>query len=248
METTKFKVNEVFTRRLLGSAPASKEVYQEFILIKRKELEERKRKKAEATGKPVVPTAGTEEEELDTLNEEAGITQFHNDLGQKTEDGEDGKGIFLYDYQVGGFWKESAEALAQQFSIVQVRSKLDLFMQIEPRRIYIHAPDGSIKTKADFTLDRPLRAKTMRGDRVALASSEVFHEGIWIEYTVDFMPIMTRAGKEGKKVDMDKFVEEVAWYAARHGHGQWRNGGNGKAKMTAKAVFEKKEDQTDQPA
>lgn len=241
METTKFKVREVFFRRLLGSAPASKEIYQQFILNKRQELEARKQKKAELTGKPVMPTPGNEAEELDTLNEDSGVTQFHNDLGQTDEDGNPGKGIFLYDYQVAGFWKESAEALAPKFAIAQVRSKLDLYMQIEPRRVYIHGTDGNVRTKADFTLERPLRAKTMRGDRVTLAASEVFKEGIWIEYSVDFMPLRTRAGKDGKLVDLDRFVEEVAWYAGRHGHGQWRNGGNGKAKMTTEAVIEKEE-------
>lgn len=235
---SKFKVHETFFRRLLGSAPANKEVYKEYIASKRADLEERKGKMEDRSGKPSQPTPGTVEEELETVNEDAGVTQFHNDLEQKTEDGVDGQGLFLFDYQVAGFWKEAGEVVAPELGIKQIRSKLDNYMMIEPRRIYIHGEDGKVRTACDLKLERPLRAQTMQGPRVSLACSEVVNPGAWIEYTVDFMPyIKSGYGKEAKNIDIDKFVELISWYAARKGHGQWRNGGNGKARMKAEAMF-----------
>jgi len=237
MKTTKFAIRETFTTRLLGTAPADKEVYQEFILKKRSELEERKRKMADRTDRPSQPTPGTPAEELETVNEEAGMTVFHGDLGQKAEDGTDGKGIFLYDYQVGGYWKEAAEILGPEHGIKQPRSKLDNYLLIEPRRIYILDDKGAVLPKADHRIERPLRAMTMQGPRVSLACSEVVNPGRQIEYTVDFMPFLKEgSGKEAKAVDLEKFVQMILAFAARKGRGQWRNGGNGKFTATWKAL------------
>jgi len=237
MKTTKFLIRETFTTRLLGTAPADKEVYQEFIAKKRADLEERKRKMAERTGKPSQPTPGTPEEEVETINEESGITVFHNDLKQKTEDGKDGKGIFLFDYQVAGFWKEAAEILGPEHGIKQPRSKLDNYLLVEPRRVYIFDDKGAVLDKADYRIERPLRAMTMQGPRVSLACSEVVNPGRGVEYTVDFLPYLKAgSGKEAKDVDLDKFVEMILQFAARKGRGQWRNGGNGKFTATWKAL------------
>jgi hypothetical protein len=229
MKTTKFHVRETFTTRLLGTAPADKEVYQEFIAKKRADLEERKRKMEVRSGNPSQPTPGTVVEEVETINEEAGITVFHSDVGQTTESGEAGKGLFLLDYQIGGYWKEAAEILGPEHGVKQPRSKLDNYLLIEPRRVYIHAADGAVLTKPDLRVERPLRAMTMQGPRVSLACSEVVNPGRWIEYTVDFLPYLkSGSGKEAKEIDLDRFVEMILQFAQRKGRGQWRNGGNGK--------------------
>ena len=236
-KTHKFMVTETFTTRLLGTAPADKEVYKAFISKKRQDEAERRAKAAERTGQPTVPPQGTEHEEVDTIREEAGITVFHNDADQTCEDGSKGHGLFLFDYQVGGFWKEAGEILQAEHGIPMVRSKLDNFMLIEPRRIYIRDDDGKALQKADLQIERPLRAMTMQGPRVSLACSEVVNPGRHIAYTVDFLPFLkTGRGKEAKALDIDKFVELILWFGKRKGRGQWRNGGNGKFTVSMKAL------------
>ena len=235
----KFLIKELFTTRLLGSAPANREVYQQYIASKKVEADEKRRKHAERTGTPSIAPVGTVAEEVETINEETGMTVFHNDLGQKTESGDDGQGIFLFDYQIQGFWKEAAEILVQEHGIFQPRSKLDNYLLIEPRRVYIRDADGKVLTKADFRLERPLRAMTMQGPRVSLACSEVVEPGRTVEYTADFLPYLKRgSGKEAKLVDLDKFVESIVAYAQRKGRGQWRNGGNGKFRATVTPILE----------
>lgn len=237
IESVKYVVTEVFTTRLLGTAPADKEVYKAYIASKRADLEERKRKHEERSGIPSQPTPGTVEEEVETLNEEAGVTVFHNDVGLTCEDGTPGKGLHLYDYQVGGFWKEAAEALQIEHGVRQVRSKLDNFMLIEPRRVYITDMQGAVLQQADGKLERPLRAMTQQGPRVSLACSAVINPGRQITYTVDFLPYLkSGGGKEAKALEMEKFVEMIGWYAKRKGRGQWRSGGNGRFAAEIKPV------------
>lgn len=236
-ETTKYEVTETFLTRLLGTAPADQEVYKSFIAEKRLKEADRRAKAAERLGKETVPPQGTTEEELDSIREEAGITQFHCDVGQVAEDGNPGRGIHLYDYQVGGFWKEAAENLVELHGVPQVRSKLDNFMLIEPRRVYILDENGQPLQKADMKLERPLRAKTPQGPRVSLACSEVIHPGRRIVYTVDFLPfIKTGKGREAKRADLDALVDMILAYGQRKGRGQWRNGGNGKLRATWRSV------------
>jgi len=157
VEPVRFRVVEVFQTRVLGTAPANKEVYQDYIASKKIEAEEKKRKFAERTGTPVTPSVGTIEEEIESVNEEGGVTVFHNDLGQKTEAGEDGKGLHFLNYQVAGFYKEAAEVLSELHGIPMVRSKLDNYAVVEPRRVYITDAEGKILTKPDDKLERPLR-------------------------------------------------------------------------------------------
>lgn len=235
----KFTITETFTTRLLGSAPANKEVYREYIAKKKLEAEEKRRKHAERTGTVSVPPSGSVEEEVETINEDVGLTVFHNDIGQTTEAGEPGQGLFLFDYQVCGFWKEAAEILVEEHGIKQPRSKLDNYLLVEPRRIYIRDAAGAILTKADHRIERPLRAMTMQGPRVSLACSEVVEPGRTVSYTVDFLPYLKRgSGKEAKAADIDEFVKMIVAFAQRKGRGQWRNGGNGKFSAVVKPVLE----------
>lgn len=233
----KFKITEVYLTRLLGTAPADKETYTNYIASKKAEAEEKKRKFGDRTGNPTTPNVGTVEEEVETINEEGGVTCFHSDLGKETESGEKGRGVFLYDYQVAGFYKEAAEILLPLHGIPMVRSKLDNLMMVSPRRIYITDAAAKPLDKADGKLERPLRAMTMQGPRVSLACSEIINPGRRIEYTIDFLPfIKSGKGKEGKLVDLDKFVRLLVQLAERKGRGQWRNGGNGKWKGTVEPL------------
>lgn len=66
---------------------------------------------------------------------------------------------------------------------------------------------------------RPLRASTAQGERVALAHSETIPAGAVVEFTVQML------------VDgHEKVVREWLDYGALRGLGQWRNSGKGRFK------------------
>ena len=67
-------------------------------------------------------------------------------------------------------------------------------------------------------LDRPLRAQTAQGERIALASSEMLDAGTWCDFEVTLLD------------DSAKYREAmVEWfsYGQLRGIGQWRNAGHG---------------------
>lgn len=237
MYTYKYSVTETFLTRLLGSAPANRAVYADYIASKKAEAEERRAKAAERLGVETVSSVGTIEEEIATVREETGVTQFHSDLEQVCEDGSLGRGLHLLDYQILGYWKEAAEALQEEHGVKQVRSKIDNFVFVRPRRVYICDERGAPLTQADGKLERPLRAMTMQGPRVSLACSELVNSGRIIKYEMEFLPyIKVGIGREAKKLDVDHFVEIVAAYGKFKGRGQWRNGGNGRIEIEAVAM------------
>ena len=152
-----YRVNVTFTELLLGTVPADPEVYKNFIESKKPE--------------------DTQDEEYGTVEarEERGWTTFHK--------GEDGT-LFLYDYQVRGFVKEAADALRVSggHEVKGVRSKIDRFLFVKPRRVAILQADGTPYTKGDGVLERPLRAETRMGPRVCLARSDFVKAGAKIEF------------------------------------------------------------------
>lgn len=243
MDTVKFKVTQTFLTRVLGTAPADKDVYTKFIAAKKVEAEELRRKFAERHGTPQAEVTGTQAEEVETISEEKGLTVFHNDLGKKDEFGQDGRGLYLYDYQILGQFKEAAEILNEAHGIKQVRSKLDNFLKIRPRRAYF-VRDGKPVTAADGRFERPIRVMTMQGPRVSLVSSECLEPGCSVEYVADFLPYLKKgSGKEAKTIDLREFSELVLGLGERRGTCQFRNGGFGTFKYVLEPLspgFEKK--------
>jgi hypothetical protein len=64
---------------------------------------------------------------------------------------------------------------------------------------------------------RPLRADTMQGERVSLASSEVIPAGTSFELEIE---TLTPA--------LDKLVVKCLDFGSKKGLGQWRNSGKGR--------------------
>ena len=75
-----------------------------------------------------------------------------------------------------GFLKESGNTLKDQLGIRNLRSKIDQYIYILPRRIHF-------AKKPDGVLERPLRAMTMQGPRVALTRSDMVKAGTRLEFT-----------------------------------------------------------------
>ena len=129
---------------------------------------------------------------------------------------EDGTPI-LWDYQVKGFFKDACGMLArlkgqtESSKLKAYKKVIDGLVFVGPRSIKLN-PAGEIGV-----CQRPLRANTMQGERVALASSEELPAGT----TADFEIILLDESLEA-------VVREWLDYGALRGIGQWRNSGKGR--------------------
>jgi hypothetical protein len=189
MNKTKYHIKITFVTPVLGSQPTV-DVASEFIA-----------KKFEDNGGQLPA------DEAETLPEsmERGTTVFHKDPN--------GNPLF-FDYQVKGFIKEAARIFNGLHNVKALRSKVDNMVFVEPRQISIHIPEGATIT----FLERPLRAETAQGPRIALARSEQLPAGTWFECDVQIYdgPIT------------DEILRDLLTYGADKGLGQWRNGGWGR--------------------
>lgn len=194
-----YSVRATFTEAMLGSSPASSEVYQRFI-------GERLREEREKLG-----------EEVETLpasdKDKAGRSVYHKDE----------KGIFLFDYKIRGFLKSAAQAITGREEISNYKSKIDMWVFTAPRRIYLHAaePANHILQEPDGVLERPIRAMTMQGPRVSLKASEIVKEGTWIDFEICVLPL-------GQKEFTEEILTSWLHYGAWQGLGEWRNGSYGR--------------------
>ena len=92
------------------------------------------------------------------------------------------------------------------------KKEIDGLVFVSPRRIPLVLPEGA--TVGDC--QRPLRASTAQGDRVALASSETVPAGTTQEFDVTLL-----------RDDLAGALREWLDYGALRGTGQWRNSGKG---------------------
>jgi len=192
MNTVTLTIELVTTEPLLGTVPKQKDIYTDYILSK-------------ATNDAA--------DELDTLPEEdKGHTGFHE---------EDGYPI-LYDYVIKGFMKDACGMLRRDPSsrskkLTAYRKIIDGMIFVSPRRIPLQLPAG----EKLGTLERPLRASTPQGERVALARSDTAPAGTTITFEVAII---------GN--DITDTVIEWLDYGQLRGLGQWRNAGYGRFTYT----------------
>lgn len=189
----KTKVRLTFTDEILGTSSGNPELHREFIASK-------------------APDAQKMEEEVAALGvdavEEKSMTVF-----PRLADGTP----FLYDYQIRGFFKEICGAMkaisgTKSSKIKAHKKKIDNTIFVEPREIPLDL-HGMKMTDCQ----RPLRASTAQGERIALANSEVCPEGTSCEFEVLCM------------VDEDAaMLLEWLEYGKYKGIGQWRNSGKGR--------------------
>lgn len=186
------KVTLTFNEYILGTASANPEIHAEFIASK-------------------APDAQKMEEEVANVGAdevfEKSLTVFPR--------GKEGEPI-LYDYQVKGFMKDTCGMLKRVPGTES--GKLKAYKKEIDGLIFVKEREIPIKTDKPITiLQRPLRAQTAQGERVALASSERIEAGATVTFTImtlrdDLMPV----------------VKEWLEYGALRGIGQWRNSGAGR--------------------
>lgn len=192
----KMKVRINLIEEMLGTASANPDIHKEFIASKSADA-----KKCE--------------EEMKALNSEElmekAMTVFPRDA--------DGTPI-LFDYQVKGFFKDAVGLLLElddkevkvgktKLSKFTFKRLVDNYVFVSPRKIRL-APCGEPCT-------RPLRATTMQGDRVALASSETVPAGTTFEFEVSSLAPA-----------LNDMLRACLDYGALKGIGQWRNSGKGR--------------------
>lgn len=201
---TKIRVKLTLTEGILGTSPNNEEIYRDFIATK-------------------APDASTIEDEVAAVGVdevvEKGMTVFPRD-----ENGNP----FIYDYQIKGFFKDACSMLnrltgkdpetGKKKKAVNESSKLTAFKKVidgmifpQPRQIPIEF-DGEVGI-----CQRPLRAQTAQGERVALSMSEEIPAGATITFDILCLDDTHVAA-----------VKEWLDYGALRGLGQWRNSGKGR--------------------
>lgn len=192
METKELKIRITFTEEVLGTASNNPDIHSDYIASK-------------------APDALSREEEVEAIGVEAvvekGMTVFPRDL--------DGKPIF-WDYQIKGFFKDSCGALrkvagSKCSKVKAYKKEIDGLLFVYPRQIPI-VTSGPISN-----CERPLRAQTSQGERIALSNSETVPAGSYIDVTIE---CLTPA--------MYDMAVECLDYGKRRGMGQWRNSGKGR--------------------
>lgn len=203
MQIERIPIQFNFIEPVLGSLPADPDVYTKYIASK-------------------APAPWQQDEEV-VAAEEAAIKEDSGRMEKGlTVFAQDENGLFFYDYHVKGFIKEAGNTMKETVKIKNLRSKIDNYLFIQPRRIYLRRPDGSHVTEEDGILERPLRAQTMKGPRVSLAASEKINLPVCLQFTIEVL-------ENGKDVSW-KVIRELLDYGRYKGLGQWRNGSWGRFK------------------
>lgn len=185
----KLKCKVTYIEPLLGTASANPELHSAYIASK-------------------APDAASIEDEVAAIGAEA-VEKKAMTVFPRMDDGTP----FTYDYQLKGFFKESCSMLRRadgyrSKKLTAFKKVIDGLVFVTPRRIALVLPDGAEVSE----MQRPLRASTPQGERVALAHSEVVPEGTTQTLTIQIL-----------KDDLEPLVREWMEYGELHGTGQWRN-------------------------
>jgi hypothetical protein len=196
----KMRVRLTINEEALGTSSANKQLHRDYIASK-------------------APDAKKTEEEVAALGVDA-VDEKGRTVFPRMTVGDDTDVPFLYDYQMKGFFKDAAKMLKKMrgsecSKVRAYKQAIDGLIFIDQRKIPWLAEDGT-PAHVGPTCERPLRASTPMGERVALASSETVPAGSHLEFGI---------------ILLDKtllpMVKECLDYGQLRGLGQWRNSGKG---------------------
>lgn len=186
------KVKMTFIEEILGTASNDKEIHSDYIASK-------------------APDAMTREEEIESIGVD-GVIEKGKTVFSRTDDGKP----MLWDYQIKGFFKNAGKTfnyIGGSCKLTAYKSKIDNLVFIKERKIPLILPDG----EEIGSCQRPLRASTASGERVALANSESCPAGTTAEFTILVL-----------QDELMKKVKEWLDYGELNGIGQWHNSGKGR--------------------
>lgn len=198
-----YKLKLVLTEPMLGTVPKDESIYRTHV--QNQAIQQAKKNGIKLTDEQL-------EQEVVSVKEmeveEKGWTGFHEVGGQP----------ILYDYVIKGFLKEACSILrripkSRSSKLAAFRKVVDGMVFIAPRQIKLVLPQGVELG----TLERPLRAQTAQGERVALARSDTCPVGTLIEFEVKVLGVISKV-----------LLQDWFDYGQFKGLGQWRNGGYGR--------------------
>ena len=208
MKKETIRVRLTFIDSILGGEPNSKELHEDYIQSK-------------------IPDDQYEPEELERIKAE--------ELQALMEGDEKGKTVFyrneddepcLKNNHIKGFFKSACAAMKSDKDTLS--SKMTSYKKEIDTKIFVFADANDrssrfipIQNHGEIgSCQRPLRAQTMQGERVAIADSEEIQAGAYIEFDVVML-------KHDKKPIGAKLIEEWLEFGEFNGLGQWRNSGHG---------------------
>lgn len=200
MYTQNMRVRVTFTDEVLATQPADQEIHATYISSK-------------------APDAKSKEEEIEAI----GVQEFiekGKTIFPRTEEGDP----IIWTYQIKGFFKAAAKALHDVKGTCS--SKVTSYLKRVDRDVFVFP---TIKDKSGRKIvfenygdihdcQRPLRAQTAQGERVAISDSEAISAGAEIEFDIEWF--------EDKQIS-EALICEWLDYGAYCGLLQWRNAGKG---------------------
>lgn len=196
----KLDVRLTLTEEALGTSSSSKELHKEYIASK-------------------APDAKSTEEEVAALGVDA-VDEKSRTVFPRMAVGDDDDVPFVYDYQLKGFFKDAAKMMkkvsgSECSKVRAYKQAIDGLIFIDQRKIPWMAEDGT-PAHVGPTCERPLRASTPMGERIAISSSETVPAGSHLDFGI---------------ILLDKtllpMVKECLTYGRLRGLCQWRNSGKG---------------------
>lgn len=197
MKMNTIKVKLTFTEGILGTCPNDEDIYKRFIVDKGKSNGAEISEEMEIAELDALPV----DEQI-----EKGMTVF-----PRNKDGQP----FLYDYQIKGFFKDTCGMLkkvpgSHSSKVKAFKKEIDGLVFPSPREIVFENAEMGI-------CQRPLRAATMQGERVALAMSEEIQAGASVTFEIKYY-----------LESYGDLIREWLDYGEVRGIGQWRNSGKGR--------------------
>ena len=192
-----------FVEPVLGGTPMNEEIYRDYIASK-------------------APEDQDVSDELEAISQDEAIAKG------KTTFPRDEEGYpFLFDYHIKGFFKSACQMLrpiygTKSSGLKSFKKCIDGEIFVSPRRIMFE------NVKEIRECQRPLRAQTPMGERVALAISDEIPEGAEMEFVVE---VFNDAH--------EKMVHEWLNYGVYSGLCQWRNSGKGRFEVISYEVSDK---------
>lgn len=192
------------TTEMLGTWPGNPDVAKDFIMSK--------------NPNGVAEDETTAVEDMEETLEKA-KTVFLKENGKP----------YIMDYMLKGFLKSAALTMidnktysAEELKAINLtkysyKRTIDGQIFFNPRKIFLNLPDGGQIT--DF--QRTIRVEGPRGERVALACSEMVPIGTWFECQMTYLDER-----------LEKILKDFLDYGQYRGLGQFRNGGFGQFKYT----------------
>lgn len=194
----KIRVRVTLIDEMLGTSSADPHIHEQYIASK-------------------APDAKSTAEEVEAI----GVEEFIEKSMTVFPRDENGNPV-LWNYQIKGFFKSACKALKAIKGTES--SKIKAYKQEIDLRLFVFADaDDTAGRMIPIHLNgemgncqRPLRAQTMQGERVALANSETVPKGSTFEFDIVSLGELNRP-----------LIEEWLNYGQYNGLLQWRNAGRG---------------------